>query len=135
MRHSSKLAVAASVLIACLLSLPSLASPAEDIESPEAEPQLFAVEIKSGPNWDESKSAYEQAYFQEHSANLKRLRSEGHIVMGARYSDIGLVIFSALSAEEVEAMMEQDPSMAAGTFVFEVHAFNMFYSFSNSVDE
>ena len=93
----------------------------------EAKLALFAVEIKVGPSWDNAKSPNEQAFFKEHSANLKRLRDEGHIVMGARYSDKGLVIFSASSTEEVRDMMEEDPAMKAGTFVYEVHAFNVFY--------
>ena len=98
----------------------------EDGAAPEAL-SLFAVEIKVGPNWDTAKAPNEQAYFAEHSANLNRLRAEGHIVMGARYSDIGLIVISAASAEDVRAMMSEDPSMAAGTFVFEVHAMNVFY--------
>ena len=93
----------------------------------ETELTLFAVEIKVGPNWDSSKPPHEQAFFKEHSSNLKHLRETGHIVMGARYSDIGLIIFSARSAEEVRALMSQDPSMTAGTFKYEVHVLNVFY--------
>ena len=96
-------------------------------DEPAGALRLFAVEIKVGPNWDGSKAPNEQAFFSEHSANLKRLRDEGHIVMGARYSDIGLIVISAASPEEVTAMMEEDPSVSAGTFVFEVHSFNVFY--------
>ena len=97
--------------------------------SPEikTKPKLFAVEIKVGPNWDKSKAPNEQAFFKEHSMNLKQLRKAGHIVMGARYSDIGLIIFSANTAEEVKAFMEKDPSMSAGTFKYQVHPFNVFY--------
>lgn len=47
--------------------------------------------------------------------------------MGARYSDIGLIIFSATSVEQVKTFMEKDPSMSAGTFKYEVHKFNVFY--------
>ena len=94
----------------------------------QPEPQLFAVEIKVGPNWDPSKSPQEQAFFREHSANLRRMRESGVLVMGARYSDKGLVVVAVPSAAEVKAQMEQDPSFAAGTFVYEVHPFNVFYS-------
>jgi uncharacterized protein YciI len=93
----------------------------------EATEKLFAVEIKIGPNWDSSIPPNEQKFFAEHSANLKHLREAGHIVLGARYSDIGLIIFSARSAEDVGALMSQDPSMTAGTFKYEVHQFNVFY--------
>lgn len=88
---------------------------------------LFAVEIKVGPKWDQSKPPQEQALFKEHSANLRRMRDSGALVMGARYSDKGLVVVAAASAADVKAQMEQDPSFAAGTFVYEVHPFNVFY--------
>ena len=89
---------------------------------------LFAVEIKVGPKWDSAKPPQDQALFKEHSANLRRLREAGALVMGARYSDKGLVIIAAATAADVKAQMDQDPSIAAGTFVYEVHPFNVFYA-------
>ncbi len=89
--------------------------------------QLFALEIKVGPKWDSTKSPQEQAYFREHSANLRRLRESGSLVVGARYADKGLVVVAAGSSAEARSFMDQDPSIAAGTFTFEVHAFNVFY--------
>lgn len=58
---------------------------------------------------------------------MKSLRAAGHIVMGARYSDKGLLVFSASSSSDVKDLMDQDPSMVVGTFKFEVHDFNVFY--------
>ena len=80
-----------------------------------------------GPKWDAARPAHEQALFREHSANLRRLRDTGSLVRGARYSDKGLVVLSAPSIAEARAMMDQDPSIAAGVFVYEVHPFNVFY--------
>jgi uncharacterized protein YciI len=88
---------------------------------------LFAVEVRTGPAWDPSRPPNEQAFFKEHSAGLKRLREAGRIVAGVRYSDVGLLLFSAASVEEVRALMDQDPSMQAGTFRYEVHPANVFY--------
>ena len=65
-------------------------------------PSLFAVEIRIGKAWDPAKPPQEQAYFREHSANLRRMREAG-------------------------AQMDQDPSFAAGTFVYDVHPINVFY--------
>lgn len=112
---------AAVALLLCFY--PLLDSAAADT----AERRLFAVEIKVGPNWDTAIAPHEQAFFSEHSAHLKELRQAGHIVMGARYSDIGLLVFSAESSESVAALMDKDPSMKAGTFVYAVHALNVFY--------
>jgi len=88
---------------------------------------LFVVEIRTGPGWDITKPANEQPHFKAHSRNLQELRESGYIVMGARYSDIGLIIFSATSAEEVRQLMDRDPSMTAGTFSYAIHALNVFY--------
>ncbi|MGI9219659.1 MAG: YciI family protein [Woeseiaceae bacterium] len=87
----------------------------------------FAVEISVGPGWDESISPYEQAYFKEHSAHLAELRQAGHIVMGARYSDVGLLVIQALAAEDVRDLMDGDPSMQAGTFQYSIYPMNIFY--------
>ena len=103
---------------------PSSAASTAPIAPPS---NLYAVEIKTGPNWDSAKSANEQAHFREHSANLKKMRGQGNIVLGARYADKGLVVVQAVSADDVHAMMKQDPSIQAKTFVYELHEFNVFY--------
>lgn len=92
-----------------------------------ADSPLFAAEIRTGPNWDTAKPANQQAYFQEHSANLQRLRESGNLVFGARYSDKGLVVLKASTEAEARAMMQQDPSIQHGVFAFELHEFRVFY--------
>lgn len=88
---------------------------------------LFAVEIRTGPGWDRARSPQDQAFFKEHSANLRRMREAGLLVMGARYADKGLVVVAAASVADVKAQMDQDPSIGAGTFAYEIHPFNVFY--------
>lgn len=88
---------------------------------------LFAVQIRTGAKWDASKPPQEQVHFREHSANLKRLRDAGHLIVGARYSDVGLVILAAESEAHARAMMDEDPSIKADVFKYEVHPFNVFY--------
>ena len=109
--------------VICLLGGAALAE-----EPAAAEPLAwFAVEISVGPGWDDSISPYEQAYFNEHSAHLAALRKAGHIVMGTRYSDVGLLVMQAHTADEIRALMDEDPSMQAGTFQYAVHPMNIFY--------
>jgi uncharacterized protein YciI len=115
---------AAALMLCTLTAHAQVGTPAPP---PASENRLYAVEVKTGPQWNASKAATEQAFFREHSANLKRLRDAGHIVLGARYSDKGLLIFTAPSAASVQALMDQDPSVAHGTFRYEVHEFNVFY--------
>ncbi len=118
------LMVGVSMLAA--LGFPSSAA-SQATTPPPSELKLFAVEIKTGPQWDASKPPQDQRYFREHSANLKRLREAGSLVMGARYSDKGLLVLTAPAIEDVRLMMEADPSVTAGTFVYEVHDFRVFY--------
>ena len=89
--------------------------------------RLYAVEIRTGPAWDQAKPAHEQAWFKEHSAHLRKLREQGGLVLGARYSDKGFIVLRAASAEEARAMMDQDVSIRNATFRYELHDFNVFY--------
>jgi hypothetical protein len=98
----------------------------EDVAAKQ-ELKLYAVEVTIGPNWDAAKAPHEQAFFKEHSMNLNELREAGHIAMGARYSDIGLLVFSAESIDQITEFMEKDPSISTGTFKFAVHPMNVFY--------
>ena len=89
---------------------------------------LFAVEIKTGPAWDAAKPPQDQAHFREHSANLRRLREQGVLLMGARYADKGLVVLRAASEGDAHALLKDDPSFQAGVFKYELHEFRVFYS-------
>ena len=75
------------------------AIPAAAGDDSAADRQLFAVEIRVGPGWDPEKAPGDQAFFGEHSAHLRELRNAGHIAMGARYSDVGLLVVSAASED------------------------------------
>jgi uncharacterized protein YciI len=94
---------------------------------PAAEAKLFAVEFKTGPKWVAEKAPQEQEYFADHSANLRKLREAGSLVLGARYSDKGLIVLSAETEAAARAMIDQDPSVANGVFRYELHAFRVFY--------
>jgi uncharacterized protein YciI len=123
--HSRRALVLAALLVPVLKQAAAQPASAPPVT---ADLPLFAIEIKVGPKWDQSRPPQEQAFFKEHSANLRRMRESGVLVMGARYSDKGLVVVAASTAADARAQMEQDPSIAAGTFVFEVHPFSVFYS-------
>ena len=100
---------------------------AQPTTSPPNEAPLFAVEITVGAKWDSSKPAHEQQFFREHTSNLKRLRDSGALIVGARYSDKGLVVLTAQDEEQARAMMDEDPSMKAQVFRYQVHPMSVFY--------
>lgn len=88
---------------------------------------LFAVELRTGAAWDAAKPPQEQAHFREHAANLARLRREGHLLLGARYGDKGLVVLMAGGEAEARAMIEADPAVQARVFAYELHPMAPFY--------
>jgi hypothetical protein len=88
---------------------------------------LFAVEFRMGPKWDTSRPPGEQAHFADHSANLKRVREAGSLLLGARYSDKGLVVLAADSESSARAMIDADASVQNQVFVYELHKFSVFY--------
>ncbi len=122
-----------SLLAVSMLGAPLVLASAS---APQGEPKpaiptrpspLFAVEFRIGPKWDTTKAPGEQLHFADHSANLKRLRDAGSLLLGARYSDKGLVILSAATEVEARAMIDADASVQGGTFVYELHKFGVFY--------
>ncbi len=128
MRNSVPFAALLSFLL--MASLPAVQvhaeSPVDAVEEAAA-PVLFAVEFRTGPNWDHERPAHEQSYFREHSANLKLLREDGSLVLGARYADKGLVVLSAVSEDEAHAMLRRDASIEHGVFRYELHRLMVFY--------
>lgn len=112
-----------ALVITCFVAGAAVAEESSAVESLT----WFAVEISVGPAWDPSVSPNEQAYFKEHSMHMAALRKAGHVVLGARYSDVGLLVIQALTADDVRALLDDDPSMQAGTFQYEVYPMNVFY--------
>jgi uncharacterized protein YciI len=88
---------------------------------------LYLVQFTTGPAWVADKPPHEQQHFASHSANLKRLRTEEKLVLGARYSDRGVVILRAASEAEARAALDADESVRAGVFQAEIFEFRPFY--------
>jgi hypothetical protein len=119
--------VAPTLLLAALLAGAPDPPPTPAPAPPSAE-RFFAVEFRSGPNWDSAKPPGEQPFFKQHSESLKRLRGEGRIRLGGRYADKGFLIFAGASESEIRALIDSDVSVAHGTFVYDVNEFRLFYA-------
>lgn len=119
----------AAPVLGALLGGRAQAQAASAAAAPEAgaDLPLFVAEIRTGPAWDASRPPQDQPFFRDHSAHLRRLRDAGHIRLGARYADKGLIVLAAATADEARAWMQADPSMQHGTFSFELHPFAVFY--------
>jgi len=92
-----------------------------------AQDDLFVVHFSTGPAWDTTRTPNEQVTFAEHSANLSRLRSEGVIRFGGRYDEFGMIILRSSSLENATAMIETDPGVKSGLFVFRIAPIRVFY--------
>jgi hypothetical protein len=77
---------------------------------------IYAVTIRTGPAWDQSKPPNEQLHFRTHSQNLLRLREEGKIVLGGRFGDVGLILVRAANQAEARQLFAADSSLARGVF-------------------
>ena len=103
------------------------AAPPASAASASAARSLFAVEIRTGPQWNASLAPNQQAFMREHSSHLRKLRDEGRVRIGARYGEVGLVVLEAATIDEARAWMDSDPSMRGGTFRYEIQPFSVFY--------
>lgn len=111
-----------AVVLACAVSAQAATPP------PAKAPvnDVFALVFRTGPAWDKTKAPNDQPFFADHSKNLRDLRAEGRLLLGGRYSDMGLVLVRAGSAQEARALVDRDPSVKHGTFEAEVHPFYPF---------
>ncbi len=95
-------------------------------EHQDIQPHFIAL-YTLGESWDMEKQPGEQAYFKEHSGFLSNLRKEKQIILGARYSDTGIIILKADDLEAAKAMLHQDIALQKKLFNVEVYPFNAFY--------
>jgi hypothetical protein len=89
---------------------------------------LFIVHFEIGPSWNKSLPPADQPSFEEHSANLGRLRKEGAITFGARYGDVGMIFLKATSLDGAKTIIDADPGVLAGTFIYRIAPMNVFYA-------
>jgi len=88
---------------------------------------LFVVHFETGPAWDKSLEPGAQPQFREHSANLNQLRKSGAISFGARYEQFGMIFLKAESLDGAKAILDLDPGVKSGLFVYRIAALNVFY--------
>lgn len=76
------------------------------------------VRVSAGPTW-QSGSVREQQDWDAHAEFVDRLVDEGTFILGGPFSDNSgsMSIYEGLSADEVRALMEEDPFVRNGVFV------------------
>jgi uncharacterized protein YciI len=114
-------------LIVVMAALLAQVGPQSPAPGPAPAPAaLFAVVFRTGPAWDAAKPPAAQPGFKDHSANIMRLKSEGRLLIGGRFSDMGLLVVRAATREEAQSLLDRDPTVASGVFRAEVHPWSTF---------
>ena len=115
--------MAAGIRLACLILI--LVAGAASAQTPPS--PLFIVHFETGPKWEKSLAPADQPGFREHSANLNRLRQSGVVAFGARYGEFGMIVLKADSLDAAKAMMDADPGVRSGLFIYRVASLSVFY--------
>ncbi|HUP48637.1 MAG TPA: hypothetical protein VNA04_07590 [Thermoanaerobaculia bacterium] len=109
------------------LGLLLAAAPAVAAETTTTEPSLYIVHFSTGPAWKADTPFPRQQHAQEHSRNLRRLRDEETLLLGARYADKGMIILRSPSEAQARAEIESDPAVQAGVFTYELARLSPFF--------
>jgi uncharacterized protein YciI len=82
--------------------------------------QRVVVRVSAGPAW-RSGSVREQRDWGGHAEFVDRLVDEGKFILGGPFSDNSgsMSVYEGMSADEVRALMEEDPFVKNGVFVVE----------------
>ncbi len=129
MRNSTNAILLLSTLLITIVA--TALSSFADAEEDQARGSLFVVHFSTGPSWDQSKPPGDQDGFSEHSANMRQLRDAGTILFGGRYEEFGMIIIRASSLEVANELIDSDPGVQSGIFVFTVAPINVFYEWKD----
>ncbi|HYF31027.1 MAG TPA: hypothetical protein VD993_07900 [Chitinophagaceae bacterium] len=124
MKTSFAVLLVAGIIIMLLANKKPPENPAVIVQSDS----LFVVIYTTGQKWDASKSPYDQAYFNDHSAFMSKLRKDAVTLLGARYSDKGMLVIKAADLQSAQELITGDKAVSNGTFNAEVHPANFFYT-------
>jgi len=120
-----RLSVIFTIVLCSCLSLAQSADRPPQQTAPAK--QYFIAIFSRGTAWEDAKPANEQIGFKEHSENLRRLRAEKRIAIGARYGDKGMVIVEAKNESDARSLFVSDVMVLKKTFTLELHQFRPFY--------
>ena len=83
----------------------------------------YVVQHSPGPQWDKSKSSFEQAGMQEHINHYRKLLQDGKLELGGPFMDSsgGMMIPAAgVTEDEIRKFAQDDPVVKSGVLRAEV---------------
>jgi uncharacterized protein len=104
------------------------ASPAAPaVQLPPGMTQYYLVFLKRGPAWTSEVTPETTKVSQGHRANLDRLTKEGTLVVAGPLMEplgnpaiAGLLILRASTAAQARTIVDNDPGVKAGRFIYEM---------------
>ena len=109
-------------LIFCLLFLALTLGNAQEKKN-----KTFTMIYTPGEGWNHQIPFNEQPYFTEHSQHLQKLRKNGKIIVGGRYSDKGFMLLQARDSIAADSIVKMDPTVEHQIFKVELFEFKPFY--------
>jgi uncharacterized protein YciI len=116
-----------SLILSLLLAF-NLVVPARQEKNAPAESKLkqfYMAILKKGPKWSATKTKETEELHQAHVERARTLIESGKAVAAGPLTDDGeirgIYIFRAASAEEAKAWANDDPAVAAGHLIAEMH--------------
>ena len=119
-----------AIAVLCVAAASCASHPKEEAKeepmapAPAAQPQIvYAVRYLPGPKWLAGKPPQQQPGIERHIGHMQGWDEKKILVCGGPFLDGagGLSVLRAASLEEAETLAKEDPSVAAGLLVPEVH--------------
>ena len=88
--------------------------------------QKYAIVYRRGPGWIDGKSVFEQA-LHAHLAYMKGLSAQSILVLGGPFIDDtgGLIVVTAASLQEANALIANDPAVQEHIMCAEAHPWKL----------
>jgi uncharacterized protein YciI len=116
-----------AVLVATLAALFAQAAPAPTAAPPTEMTQYFMVFLRRGPAWTSAVTPETRAVSAGHMANIQAMTKAGKLLVAGPFADqegeralAGIFILKVATTEEAKALVETDPAVQAGRFVYEI---------------
>ncbi len=115
--------------VAFLLLCFAPALPAQDSTNAAGKPAprrdvRYVVQHSPGPQWDKSKSSFEQAGMQGHIDHYRKLLQEGKLDLGGPFMDAGgggmMIPAAGIGEDEIKKFAQDDPVVKSGVLRAEV---------------
>jgi uncharacterized protein YciI len=138
MRRRSGL-LPALLLAACASAPPAATAPLAAAAAAPAAPSgatkkfsmrmYYMAILRHGPRWTATDSPERKHLLEGHMANIRRLGAEGKLLIAGPFdvpagapadTPVGIFIFDVASQADAEALVQTDPTIAAGHFAAQV---------------